>query len=208
MNSRRFSARVSPRTMRAVVSHPTAPSAISNAARLPRGSRLVRMMTMKRYGSEYSTSTKRIISSSVRPPANPATAPKLTPIARLTRLASTLMSSERRSPESVRTKRSRPSRSVPNQCAARGARGLRQVLPVEAVKPPRAQPRPEEREHRDEGEQAERPARAGVRAEPPPRIAIEAARCAELPPQPCRTPGSSQPYSRSTRKFISSVSTA
>ena len=48
---------------------PARPRPVRSAA--PRDCRaaaaLVRMMTMNRYGSEYSTSTKRIISSSVRP---------------------------------------------------------------------------------------------------------------------------------------------
>ena len=98
MNSRRLSASAWPRTMRAVVSQPTAPSASSSSAMLPRCQSVVRMMTMNRTGSEYNTSTKRIIHPSVRPPARPATAPHATPITRLTRLASTLMSRDRRTP--------------------------------------------------------------------------------------------------------------
>ncbi len=68
MNSRFFSARVWPRTIRAVVSHPTAPIAMNSPATLLRPKTVEKMITMNRYGSEYNTSTKRIISSSVRPP--------------------------------------------------------------------------------------------------------------------------------------------
>ncbi len=56
------------------------------------------MMTMNRYGSAYSTSTKRIIQPSMRPPANPATIPKPMPIARLSALATRLSASDRRTP--------------------------------------------------------------------------------------------------------------
>src|SRR5436305_2053465 len=130
-NWRRLRERVSARTMRAVVSQPTAPSESSRTPMLPRSKSVVRMMTMKRYGSEYSTSTKRIIQASVRAPASPAMAPQAMPIARLTRLASRLIRSESRTPESVRTNRSRPRRSVPNQCAAMrpgGRAGCRQSM--------------------------------------------------------------------------------
>ncbi len=116
MNSRRFSASVWPRTIRAVVSQPTAPMARNRPARLPRPKKAEKMMTTKRYGNEYSTSTNRIISSSVRPPTYPAKEPHAMPTARLTAVASKPMSSEMRTPYSVRTSRSRPSRSVPSQC--------------------------------------------------------------------------------------------
>ena len=48
MNSRRFSCKVCPCTMRAVVSQPTAAMASSSTAMLPRPSKVLRMITMKR----------------------------------------------------------------------------------------------------------------------------------------------------------------
>ena len=123
MNSRRLSDSVWARTMRAMVSHPTAPMATNRTARLPRSNRVVRMITMNRYGSEYNTSTKRIIHSSVRPPTYPATEPHVTPITTLTALASRLISSEMRRPCRLRTNRSRPKRSVPSQCEAASCGG-------------------------------------------------------------------------------------
>ncbi len=51
MNSRRRRLRVWPRTMRAMVSHPTAPMAMNNAAMLPRSNSDARMITMNTYGS-------------------------------------------------------------------------------------------------------------------------------------------------------------
>ena len=45
-NSRRRSVSVCPRTIRAMVSQPTAPMAMNKAARLPRGNSVDRMMTM------------------------------------------------------------------------------------------------------------------------------------------------------------------
>ena len=46
-NSRRFSDNVCPRTMRAMVSHPTAPIAKNSTYTFPRAKIVVRMMTMK-----------------------------------------------------------------------------------------------------------------------------------------------------------------
>src|SRR3569833_383188 len=102
--------------MRAVVSQPTAPIAQNNTGRLPRSKSVVRMITMNRYGSEYRTSTNRIISSSVRPPMKPAVAPHVTPITRLIAVDTKLITSEMRTPLKVRTSRSRPNLSVPSQC--------------------------------------------------------------------------------------------
>jgi hypothetical protein len=51
MNSRRRKASVCPRTMRAIVSQPTAPIARNSAKMLPRAKIDERMMTMKTYGS-------------------------------------------------------------------------------------------------------------------------------------------------------------
>ena len=61
MNSRRRRLSVWPRTMRAMVSQPTAPMAMNSAAMLPRANSVDRMITKKMYGSAYTMSTKRII---------------------------------------------------------------------------------------------------------------------------------------------------
>ena len=50
-NSRRFNDSVCPRTMRAIVSHPTAPMAMNSTYTFPRAKIVDRMMTMKMYGS-------------------------------------------------------------------------------------------------------------------------------------------------------------
>ena len=121
--------------MRAVVSQPTPPSPTSSTTRLPRAKRLVRMMTMNRYGSAYSTSTKRIIQPSRRPPAKPATAPQADADEQAQRARHQAERAATDAPRArVRTYRSRPSRSVPNQCAPAAPGGLREVIPVQRLR--------------------------------------------------------------------------
>ena len=85
-NWRDFRSSVIPRTMRAIVSHSTAPMAAKiSHSDLPNAS--VSRITKIVNGSEYTMSTKRIISASVLPPAIPETIPYDTPISIATAVA-------------------------------------------------------------------------------------------------------------------------
>ncbi|CSC38129.1 Uncharacterised protein [Vibrio cholerae] len=71
-------------------------------------------------GIAYRISRIRIITRSVRPPIKPEAAPYKVPISTATNAPMMPTISEIRPPTSVRTKRSRPRASVPNQCSAEG----------------------------------------------------------------------------------------
>ena len=63
-----------PLTIRAIVSHSTAPIA-TKISQIERPNASVRRITKIVNGSEYTASTKRIIAASVFPPAMPETMP-------------------------------------------------------------------------------------------------------------------------------------
>ena len=67
MNSLPFTASVWPRTIRAMVSHSTAPIA-TKIRKMWRPNTTISRITKNMKGSEYMTSTKRIIRLSTRPP--------------------------------------------------------------------------------------------------------------------------------------------
>ena len=67
MNSLPFTASVWPRTMRAMVSHSTAPIAMK-IRKMWRPNTTINRITKNMNGNEYMTSTKRIIRLSMRPP--------------------------------------------------------------------------------------------------------------------------------------------
>ena len=73
-------------------------------------------MTIIMYGSAYSTSTTRIIRSSMRPPRYPAVAPYVTPMTSDTSVEINPTISEMRPPSSTRARMSRPALSVPIGC--------------------------------------------------------------------------------------------
>ena len=81
-----------------------------------RPNRVIIRIAISRYGIAYIMSTTRIITESTRPPAKPAVAPHATPNRPDTSVPSRPTSIDTRPPISVRTSRSRPSSSVPNQC--------------------------------------------------------------------------------------------
>src|SRR5207249_7249433 len=71
-------------------------------------------------GNARNTSVRRMSASSTRPPAYPATRPTAVPITPASATTTTPMTSEIRAPYRTRLRRSRPSWSVPSQCAAFG----------------------------------------------------------------------------------------
>ena len=74
MNSMRLSDMIWPRTMRAMVSHSTAPMATKSKTMF-RPKKTIRRMTKIVKGRAYMMSTIRIMSASILPPKKPATAP-------------------------------------------------------------------------------------------------------------------------------------
>ena len=71
-------------------------------------------------GNDRVTSTSRMITVSANPPRNPASAPKVAPIAKAIATTVTAMGNEWRAPCRVRLRTSRPSASVPSQCSQLG----------------------------------------------------------------------------------------
>ena len=74
MNSMRLIDMTCPRTMRAIVSHSTAPMA-TNSRMMFRPKNTISRITKIVKGREYRMSTARIITASSLPPTNPDTAP-------------------------------------------------------------------------------------------------------------------------------------
>ena len=113
--------RASPRASRgrAKLGIPVMPTAMSAAAWL-RPRTAISAIANRMPGSASSTSTMRISSVSRQPPKKPATRPTGMPIAPAITTAPAAVSSEVRAPKMTRARMSRPSSSVPNQCAADG----------------------------------------------------------------------------------------
>ena len=91
------------------------------ALMVPKPSTMMMVSDSSSEGTASSTSTRRISASSVRPPVAPASRPISVPTARPTPTATKAPDSECTAPCTTRAHRSRPSASVPSQCAAPGA---------------------------------------------------------------------------------------
>src|SRR4051812_46937977 len=71
-------------------------------------------------GNARNTSVTRMITSRAQPPAYPATTPRTTPVTPEITSTATAISSDVRAPNRTRLSTSRPTWSVPNQCAPLG----------------------------------------------------------------------------------------
>ncbi len=71
-------------------------------------------------GMARKTSTTRMVTASTAPPAKPETTPSVRPATRAMPIASAVAAIVRVEPWTTREYRSRPSSSVPNQCARLG----------------------------------------------------------------------------------------
>jgi hypothetical protein len=140
MNARRRSDNTWPRTIRAMVSHETAPSPTNKSGKLQQARLFVRKavragLPFRQHGVErrdqhddennrrhriehiHKSASSRcpIVRRNNRPPR-----PTRTPMTRLTAAPTMPTSSEMRAPWQTRLKRSRPCASVPNQCSQLG----------------------------------------------------------------------------------------
>ena len=95
----------------------------TNISHRSRPKSVINKMTRNMIGKLARISKNRIITLSIFPPTNPAVAPYSVPIKTATSAPSAPTISEIRPPRRVRTNKSRPRLSVPNQCllAASGA---------------------------------------------------------------------------------------
>ncbi len=123
MNERSRSEIVWARTRRVYQGHQV--KAIANIALMKFGPRAAAMaIASSSGGNARKTSVTRMMTSSIQPPRNPATAPSGVPMITATRTTSRPIDSEVRVPNMIRASMSRPKLSVPNMCSGLGDRNL------------------------------------------------------------------------------------